>query len=338
MSERDRSKSDSEPQLIAEIESVIQQYRTRCAELMVPPGENGYSAQVLASYVALLVEFEGQLEKFVQPARAFDVGTPGAASKLLDSTLLELRQYLKEGSAIAEFRVVRDEFVAYAASEPPSQSSMDLYMSLAQFEAFKRRFAAFESRAKELEAEGRPGLREWLAPAVAAADKQVARDLLLIAAEKTGGGAAPRQTPDDATDQHYIDDFHAAWNEMNAAVTPLQAQVNASSGNIWADRIPLYNSMYAYYKRFLSRASQLEPAAKDMADRGKPELKKSIDAGIADVQNTCTMIEQTVAARQANTLGLYGIASGMQADWQTHHDAMYKMQQSITDSINRYKP
>jgi hypothetical protein len=333
---------DSQGERATDIGSVIARYQARCAQFVGPPGENGYSTQTLVSLVALLVEFQGRLETFSPADRAS-----------VAATLIELRQSLEEASYLAEFKMVRDEFVAAAKTESAGDSSMDLDESLARFEEFKRRFASFEGRAAELEAQGKPGLRKWLTPALGAADSQVARLQALLATNKTDRQklvadswlrfanlvpALERGVPatEAGADQRTIDEFNAASNAMNAAVQTIQAQIDASKENMWADRTPLYRSMYEEYGRFSSQLSRFEPMAKEMADRGKPELKAAIDNWTLESAKSCATIEQLLGARQANTMGLLGIAAGMQNAWQQHHDEMYKIQQNITDTINRH--
>ena len=64
----------------------------------------------------------------------------------------------------------------------------------------------------------------------------------------------------------------------------------------------------------------------------------SMQAWKTYAEESCATIRKMIGDRQANNLGLMGIAAGMQSDWQKHQDEMYKMQQKITESIRSYKP
>jgi hypothetical protein len=144
--------------------------------------------------------------------------------------------------------------------------------------------------------------------------------------------------PAVATSQQQMYAFKAMCDEMKAAENSINAQIQASNANIWADRTPLYNAAYGNYQHFLRQIAALEPAAKALADQGQSQLMDSMQAWKTYAEESCATIRKMIGDRQANNLGLMGIATGMQSDWQKHQDEMYKMQQKITESIRSYKP
>jgi hypothetical protein len=155
--------------------------------------------------------------------------------------------------------------------------------------------------------------------------------------QKIAANPPPNKTA-VATGQQQMYAFNTMCNEMKAAENSINAQMQASNANIWADRTPLYNAAYGNYQHFLRRIAALEPAAKALADQGQTQWMDSMQAWKTYAEESCATIRKMVGARQANNLGLMGIATDMQSDWQTHQDEMYKLQQKITESIRSYKP
>jgi hypothetical protein len=165
--------------LMAEIEQTIADYQKRFAEMaQTPPGSDGYSSKMLTTYAALQVECASRFDAFAARARAFDTATPGAASAFLQPIVNDLRAKIKESIYVAAFKVVREDLHDCIAdlrvSAPANANSMDLYTVLSQLQRLEERIAAFEPRARELEAEGSASLRTWLTSSTQLVSQQLA--------------------------------------------------------------------------------------------------------------------------------------------------------------------
>ena len=99
----------------------------------------------------------------------------------------------------------------------------------------------------------------------------------------------------DALENRRLAEFNAIYNEMLAAVKPIQAAIDASYQGGFVDRSPLFSSIYNHYQVFLNRIAQLAPAAQDLSDRGRPRLMQSIQAQKTDVEGACKKIQEIVA-------------------------------------------
>jgi hypothetical protein len=101
-------------------------------------------------------------------------------------------------------------------------------------------------------------------------------------------------------------------NERDAAIRPIWAMIDASHGNMFADPVPLYSSLYNQHRNFLARIAKLAAPAQELADRGCSRLKQSLEPHKTDSEGACRIIQQMLAAEASQAQSLQQIA------WETN--------------------
>ena len=265
--------------LAAAIDQAMQPLQARLAEVTGDTTFTGYTARIFAARVMVLVETQEKLAELDAIATANT--QPSSLPRQRVATFQkDVAGALRQSSFMASFMVLYEEFQRYANAMKPGAATDDA------LRAFEDRCNDFASRTSRLEAQESAFRQDWLAPLSQAIQK------------KRADIAQQMQPPPDAA--HLTAAFNDACSALDNALKPLNTQIAASNGNIWADRTPLYRASDLEYQKALASVSGLEAPAKALADAGDPALSTAIAAWKADTQKASATLKQIAGDRNSS--------------------------------------